>query len=375
MNILLVNYEYPPIGGGAGNRTYNYAKEFVKQSQNVVVLTSAYNGFKGYSFFNNVHHYRIPAFRTHVDRSNPFQMLCFNISSLFSVKKIIKEHDISLVFAILSIPSGITAYYIFKRFKIPYIISLGGSDVPKYNDKVKIFHRLLQPLRRKILKNARFITAPSNGLAELSRKTDDYPVIVIPTGVDILKFKPLPKKETEELSFIFVGRFNYIKNIELIIDQFYKLIKSGIKAKLSLVGNGPLFNKISEQIFKLKLNDFVSFYYWVDKSEITTLYQEQDIIINASTIEGLSNVLLEAMASGLAVIASDVVGNNDLITNEKNGLLFSLEKPDDLYKTMLKLAQNKELLNNLKKESRRYIEEHHSWEKSAKKYFDLIIGM
>ena len=373
MNILLLNYEYPPIGGGAGNATYNYAREFVKLGHTVVVLTSAYKKIYEYSNENGVHLYRVPSLRKHQDRSNPFQMLAYNLSSIVFCKRIIKQYKIDKTIAFMSIPSGISAIVIKTLFNIPYLIFLGGGDVPGSQTNVDCMHKIVTPLRRAILKNASYIVAVSEGLANLSLKTDEYHVNVIPTGVDMKFFKPISKVITDDIIFLYVGRLSEEKNINLIIKQFKKVIDDGLKAKLHLVGNGPLYKSLFKLCEEFQLMSDIKFYNWVDKNSLLNIYQESDCLINASKGEGLSNTILEAMSCGLAILASDVTGNNDLIKHNLNGLLFSLDEENSLYYNMKKLVLDNCLMKHLKQKSRETVFQEYSWQISAEKYINLLL--
>lgn len=373
MNILLLNYEYPPIGGGAGNATYNYAKEFVKLGHTVVVLTSAYKQIYKYSNENGVHLYRVPALRKYADRSNPYQMIAYSLSSIIFCKRIIKQYKIDKAIAFMSIPSGISALTIKKVFKLPYILFLGGGDVPGFVPQINRFHRFISLLRREILKNAIRVIAVSDGLAKLSEQTDPIKVTTIHTGVNIEYFKPSAmNKETKEITFIFSGRFAHQKNLFYVINQFSLLFKKYKDAKLILIGDGPDKEKMQTLINENNISDRIIIKNWMSKDELLKEYQNADCFINASFIEGLSNSNIEAMSCGLAILASDVTGNNDLIQNNINGLLFSLSEEDSLYNAMKKIILNKELLVTLKQKSRETVCKYYTWEVSALQYIKLL---
>jgi glycosyltransferase involved in cell wall biosynthesis len=371
LNILLINYEYPPIGGGAGNATYNYAREFEKLGHDVVVVTSAFGCIYEYKNENGVHLYRIPALRKYKEKSNPVQMMSFVFSTLLFSYSIIKRHKISHSISFMSIPSGIVGLIIKKMYNLPYLIFLGGGDVPGSQPELDFFHKIVSPLRKSVLKNAKHIIAVSDGLKQLSMQTDRYSTMTINTGVDIKYFEP-KLKNNESVCFIYVGRFSAEKNIEYIIKEFALLANETNNTFLYMVGNGPLYEKALELCHKLDLKKRIKFFGWVNKIELRDIYHLSDSIINASKAEGLSNTNLEAMASGLAVVASNVTGNNDLIKHEENGLLFSLNEDNGLYKALKRLVEDKNLLNYLKSKSREEACEYYAWEMSARKYIELL---
>jgi glycosyltransferase involved in cell wall biosynthesis len=344
-------------------------------------------------------------------------MLAYNASSVLFCREIIKQHKIDRVIAFMSIPSGITALYIKKVFHIPYIVFLGGGDVPGHQSDSDRFHKFISPLRRLILKNAKHIVAVSEGLARLSQKTDRFPVKVIHTGVDSGFYTPPlppptpqatwgrqktgipptpqatwgkqktgipptphhplpPPKEGKtwggQICFLYTGRFAHNKNIPLIIEQFHLLIKDGFQVKLLIVGDGPTYQEAVNLTNRLGISDYIDFLGWVNKPTLLEACRRSDIYLNASTGEGLSNAIIEAMSCGLAVIASDVIGNNELIQHQENGLLFSLNEKNGLYKAMKTLLTDNELLNTLKRNSRDCVLKNYTWEQSAREYIKLL---
>lgn len=371
MNILLLNYEYPPLGGGAGNATYNYAREFVELGHTVVVLTSAYKKIFDYSNENGVHLYRIPALRKYQDRSNPFQMIAYNISSIVFCERIIKQYRIDKAIAFMSIPSGITALYVKKKYNVSYLISLQGGDVPGSQKNVTLLHKLISPLRKSILSNAKKVVAVSEGLAEKSNKIDKSNICVINAGVDITYFKPDIKTEKYN-NFLYVGRFSEEKNITYIIKQFHLLHKDFPKMRLCLVGNGPKLPEIKALIAENDLCKVIDLFDWQEKNTLLKIYNCSDILINASFGEGMSNTILEAMSCGLVILASDVTGNNDLIKDQENGILFSLCEENSLYYKMKKLILDNNLMKILKHKSRETVCKKYTWEMSAKRYIDFL---
>ena len=124
MKILVINYEFPPIGGGAGQASYHIAKKLCKTGNNVAVLTSCFENLNKEEFIDGVEVFRIPAIRKRADRCSVFEMSTFILSALIFSLPIVKKFrpDVSLVF--FGIPSGPVSLWLKYIFKIPYNASL-----------------------------------------------------------------------------------------------------------------------------------------------------------------------------------------------------------------------------------------------------------
>jgi glycosyltransferase involved in cell wall biosynthesis len=276
----------------------------------------------------------------------------------------------------MSIPSGITALIINIIYKIPFLVFLGGGDVPGFVPEIDSFHRIITPLRRFVLKKAINVIAVSDGLAQLSMKTDPIPVKTIKTGVNIDVFKPDNNqiKNDNLVRFLFTGRFAQQKNLMFLLDDFSILCKEFDNVHLTLIGDGPEKNNVLNKIKEKRIEKYITIIPWLTKTQIVQEYQKADCFINSSFIEGLSNSNIEAMSCGLAILASNVTGNNDLIQHGINGLLFSLNDQNELYKTMKSVMLDKNLLALLKQKSRETVCEKYTWRVSALLYEALLIN-
>ncbi len=161
-------------------------------------------------------------------------------------------------------------------------------------------------------------------------------------GVDMAKFQPVLPKPLELLPENFrgnelqrigtVGRQAKVKNPVTLLEAFIHLVKTypaaAINARLILVGNGVLH----KQLYDMAVQAGVDKQVWLpgDRSDVAQLMQTFDIFVLPSLNEGISNTILEAMASGLPVIASRVGGNPELVVDSHSGLLVESQNPEAL---------------------------------------------
>ena len=374
MNLLLVNYEYPPIGGGAGNATFFLARAFCRKGITTVVLTSSFADAHGYREEEGVHVYRVPALRRFIDRSRFIEMMLFPVVSGIHAGRVVRKHSIQRTMVFFTLPSGPLGYWMKREHGIPYLILLRGGDVPGHVPELDRIHRIVRPIRRLILRNASAVIANDEGLANRSMAADPYPVSVIPNGVDTDYFVPA-KHESHDDGFhvLFVGRFTAEKNLFYLLDQYSKL-RSAFpgKGSLRMVGDGLQMRELRRYAFKAGLEKSVTWYGWTTKDQLRGLYATSSCFVNPSLYEGMPNTVLEAMASGLPVVASDVPGNNTLVQDGRNGYVFDLKKPDACFDALARIARDPEGASAMGHQGRQRVVDNYSWDNIAERFMSLL---
>jgi glycosyltransferase involved in cell wall biosynthesis len=369
MRLLVLNYEYPPIGGGAGNATYYLCREWGALGHTVDVITTWFKGLEEVSAGpNNVTVFRIKSMRRRLDRSNPLEMMSYIRHALKKARLLVKSHSYETAVTFFAIPTGVISYCLFKKYALPYILLLRGGDVPGFlHRELGLFHAITIPFTMAIWRNAARIIANSKSLQQLAHTTAQRLhrlVEMVPNGVDAEFFTPAYHLQNACFSFIFSGRFVSQKNLFFLICQFEKLSASR-PSTLILVGDGPEKPTLEKKIKSSeRLSNLVRLHPWSSKEQLRAFYQSAHCFINPSFEEGMPNTVLEAMACGLPVIASDIGGNNELIKNGKNGLLFTMNVIDDLkikMQEILSLLETK----SMGAYSRRIVSDHFSWNTSA----------
>ncbi len=374
MNILLINYEFPPLGAGASNATWNIGKELARMGNSITVLTSGYKKNMGYGLEEEMTVFRCPAIRKKTSESNILEMLLFIVSAFFFLPWIIVKHRTKGIIVFFSFPCGPLGLLSNLLFNIPYITSLRGGDVPGNEKKLDGMHRLLMPLRRLIYRKSKSVIANSNGLRFLAQKADKVDISVIPNGVDTDFFTPsLQKKKSKYFEFLFTGRLSEQKNLLFLLHQISVLKNNTEKEiKLHIAGKGPLENKLKTYAEKLEISDCITWYGWVDKHKILSLCHRADCFINPSFNEGMPNAVLEAMACGLPVIASSVAGNKDIIEDRQNGFLFNPMDSNQLQKIFTEIMNDSKLLSETGENARQTAKRDFSWQKAANDYLKLF---
>ncbi|MCD4676625.1 MAG: glycosyltransferase family 4 protein [Desulfobacula sp.] len=280
------------------------------------------------------------------------------------------KHQINGVIVFFSFPCGPLGLLAKLLCNTDYVISLRGGDVPGTEKKLDRIHKILQPLRRLIFKKSKQVVANSKGLRQLAQKADPVAVSIIPNGIDTDFFVPATRKSKSPVfKLMFTGRISEQKNLMFLVDQlsvFKKKQKK--KLRLQIAGDGPLKNKIQDYAKNLDVSDQITWHGWVDKKKILSLCQEADCFINPSLYEGMPNAVLEAMACGIPIIASQVAGNSEVVLHGKTGFLFRLDDETSLQEALEKVSADPGLCQTLGKNARDRAEKDFSWTMVAKKY-------
>jgi glycosyltransferase involved in cell wall biosynthesis len=377
VRLLLVNYEYPPLGGGAGNATACIARALTQQAHEVSVVTGAFGDLRGTQQESaSLRVIRLATRRARVDRSNYAEMLSFVLAAACALPRIARETRADGMIVFFSLPCGPLGWLIRRLAGVPYVISLRGGDVPGAEARVGVMHRLLAPLRRAVLRRATAVVANSRGLARLSEQADPVPVEVIPNGVDTVFFCPAPEKAADpgEVRFLFAGRFQSQKNLFVLLDQFAVTARRSSRSlRLTLIGDGPQRAELEAHAQGLGIANLVEWCGWLDKPGLRDAYQCAQVFLNPSLYEGMPNTVLEAMACGLPVIASRVIGNDEVVEHDATGLLFDLDRPDDLAAAMSELANAPARRASMGKLARQRACDNYSWDTTAARYAQLLV--
>lgn len=374
MTYLLINYEYPPLGAGAASATRNLGVALSRRGNRVVVLTSAYKEHRGISEEDGITVVRVPAWRNSVHRSGIIQMTAYILSSSLQAARVAKKYNVERVVAFFSIPGGVVARWLQCHRSIPYAVSLRGGDVPGTEPGLRLFYDVLTGLRRNIIRHARYTTAPSVGLKQLSERADPLTVQVIPNGVDCQYFRPGPQSEPSSLTLLSLGRLHRQKNVQRMLEVLLAIRdQSGLPATARVIGDGPERQNLEKFARQHNLASAVSFEGWLPRNDVAAAYRSATVLVQLSSYEGMSNTILEALASGLPVVASRIPENMELIEPDANGLLFSSdEEVSKVAQAILLLYQSPDLLTQMRLQARKRVIEKYTWDRVAEMYENLF---
>ena len=376
MRILMLNYEFPPVGGGGGWVTYFLGKYFADAGHEVLLITSQYRGLPQDEVIEGFHVHRVPVLRKSKDVCDVHEMLTYVVSSSVSSLRVVRRFQPELVQVFFGIPSGGGAYLLRKIFRIPYVLFLGGRDVPRPNPDPSYYrwiYAILKPAIRAIWRNATAVVACSDGLRELALHTDpDVEIQVIPDGLDLGRFSSVSRYlHPECVRILTVGRLIPRKGFQFLIRALPQVMQhASYEFKIELVGDGPYRAELVKLADELGVRHKIHFVGSIPYLDLPQKYHEADIFTLCSSAEGMPLVVLEAMGCGLPIAASRVQGIEDLVEVGVNGLLFTPGDVDELAKGLISLINDVDSRIKMGKASIARVQKY-DWKNIAQSYLEI----
>jgi glycosyltransferase involved in cell wall biosynthesis len=369
---MLTSVPFPPVCG-IGNYVANLSGELKKRGHDVVVVTRGTSKIQIVEYDNFVL-YKLPFIKLY-----PFHV---DIHGLF-VNNFLKSYkkNIDLLHIHTPLPPAIrTQLPIVTTFHTPHF-----SDSVYSNDIVDFRYLLTKGLaifdyriEKSLISSSRVVSAVAEGVKlDLERY---YPVqsgkvVVFGNGVNerFLEAGRSISRKKDGLMILYVGRLDYQKGLLDLIESMSIVARKVPQARLVLVGKGPLLPQVIKRVNELDLQEKVEIKGFESRDEVLADCLSASIFVLPSHYEGLATVLLEAMACGDAVVATDVRGNSDVVVSGKTGLLVPKKEPIALANAIICLLENPDLRERLAKNARRLIEEEFTWEKVANRVLEAYL--
>lgn len=379
MKILMLNYEYPPLGGGGGVCAKYQAEGLAKLGHEVTVITAWFEGEKIEERSGNLKIIRLKSKRQSKFKSNPIEMLSWIDKTKRFLNQHCQENKYNVAICHFVLPGGDIGRFLKNNFNIPYFVISHGEDIP-WNNPSRMFkyHLLTFWWIKNILTASSINVLLSQQLKDncdrfLGFKYNEKNII-IPNGCDTDIFKPDLGKKSKVFNIIFVGRLAEVKDPLTFLKAINLLSKSSnIDFQVTILGDGPIKKQMDDYVRINSLNNVVDLKGWVEKSEILSYYQLSHLQIMSSRFEAMSISALESLACGQYIISTPVSGNTDLIVEDINGEFFDFGDEKSLAEKINNFYKNK-FLNNYKVDDNFLNEfrKKYYWDNIVKNYHDLL---
>ena len=364
MKILMLNYEYPPVGGGGATVTAQLCKHLVQLGHQVDIVTMRYKNLPVNETIDGIRIYRFPSYRSRADICRTPEMTTYLLGAWRPALKLAQQNQYDIIHAHFIIPTGPLARHIKKYTDTPYIVTCHGSDVPGYNpDRFDLAHKLLMPWWKKLVRSADRLTSPSRALSDLIKThCPDLDIDIIPNGYEITSFNTERQREKR---ILLCSRLLPRKGFQYVIEAVRDLT---LDWQVDIVGDGPYMNSLQEMAKHSKTP--IVFHGWIDRSDpkFSELYETSSIFVFPSEMENFPAVLLEAMNAGLAMITSTAGGCPEVVGNA--GLLVEPKNPEAIRLQLLELIESPQKRRALSTAALQQVQQF-SWKTVAKHYLDL----
>ncbi len=272
------------------------------------------------------------------------------------------------------LPNGPIAAMARHHKSLPLAISLHGSDMYAARK-----NRAFRYAARYALRRASAVVGCSGELTQgaSSCHPSENLYHVLPYGVDEDIFKP-GERAADNMTILAAGRLVEKKGFEYLLMAMKQM---RCQAKLIIAGNGDLRERLARAAAELALNDRIYFAGRLRQPEMLALYRSASIFAlpsihdSGGNVDGLPNVLLEAMSSGLAIVASRIGGVPQVVRDGDNGLMVDEKSPEQLASALDSLLTDSFLRNRLASAARRTIVENYTWHHYGRKLESIMEGV
>ncbi|GAJ27310.1 glycosyltransferase LafA [Liquorilactobacillus sucicola DSM 21376 = JCM 15457] len=328
MNIGIFTDTYYPQVSGVATSIKTLKEQLESHGHNVYIFTTTDPKVDQNHYERNIFRFKSIPFISFTDRR-------IAVRGLFRAYQVAKELNLDIVHTQTEFSMGWIGKFVAKNLKIPCLHTYHTmyEDYLHYVAK----GRLLKPyhvkqMSRSFCYHMTGIIAPSERvLTTLKNYKIKAPISIIPTGVNIEKFQQydsVPKWRAkygiaEQTPLLLtVSRLAYEKNINNLIAAMPKIIEKVPRARLLIVGDGPAREDLVEQTEKLALQDKIVFTGEVDNDDVPHYYHMANLFVSTSISESQGLTYIEALASGLQVVATHSPYTDQLLDDPAIGTTF-----------------------------------------------------
>lgn len=367
MHLLFLNYEFPPVGGGAAYASLATARELVSMGHRVDFLTTATPNAASDEEIDGVRIFRVRTYRRGVHQAGlggAFSFVCCATIRLRAIARCTRYDACHYYFGL---PTGLLTRLPGAHQRCPYVISLRGSDVPGYDPSLKWHHRLMLPVTRRIWRGAHRVVANSDYLRRLAlASAPDIAIEVVSNGAAAPDSSPVDQEMRSDVRVLAVSRLIARKGLDTLIRALGRSRSEDLS--LDIAGDGPYGAALRQLATACGVADRVRFHGFVGRTGLAALHARADIFVLTSNAESCSVALLEAMAAGLPIVATKAGGNAELVQHGSNGLLIEPGNVDELGGALRTLARDRAQRQRFAAANCRLAQERFSWRRVAQRY-------
>lgn len=350
MRILVLIHEFPPVGGGGGRAAYDICKQLVQRGHQVLVLTAHWKGLPLCERVDGIEVVRIRSLRKALYSASMSAMIAYLLLGFWRGLALIRRFRPHLLHVHFALPGGALAWALSTLTGLPYALTVHLGDVPGgVPEKTDRWFRWLLPFTPPIWKRASRVTAVSHYTRQLALRHYPVSIRVIFNGVEVERVRMARRAPVHPPQIVFAGRFVPQKDPLLIVRTLSTL--RGLDWRCALLGDGELFAAVESEIHAQGLDDRFTLTGWVTPEEVLAQFGQSDILFMPSLSEGLPVVGVQALASGLAVVASQIGGFLDIVEEGQNGFLIPPGDQAGFAEALRKLLTDAALLRRFQQTS------------------------
>jgi glycosyltransferase involved in cell wall biosynthesis len=348
-------------GGGAERLMFDIYNELIKRTDvlfKIVVLQKS-DFFKNYNIANADYYEKRMNNIIYLDYSFQLRLFKKNLINIEDYKKLVIDFQPDIIHSNLYLAELVSREYVWKNASYFSHVHDNIIQLQKFSLKTLVNKTLFTNFYEKIRIVKKYKQTKTNFIC-ISNETTNFikdnlseklnkRTFLLPNAIDLSRFSLSAKKikSKEKFQLISIGSLALRKNHIFLIDVVHFLIKNGISIHLTILGEGIERKKIEQKIDELKLKKHITL--TGNVSDIVSYLNDADLYVHSATSEPFGLVLLEAMASGLPVIALDGKGNRDFIIDDHNGYLINEFSVSKMGNKIIEILHNEDTFHRISK--------------------------
>ncbi len=348
MRQLVLCYELPPVGGGTGIACSQVLRLLSRrEDMRIEVISSSASDEAETVHAGNMTVHLLPVGKRQLSFWQPDELLRWMVGAARLARRLSAEAPFDLCHCWSGLPSGMVGWWL--RDRQPYLVSLRGSDVPGYNRRLRLLDPLvLRHVARRVWRDSAGVFAVSPSLRAMAQATaPELTIGVLPNGVDGELFRP--RQNLGRASFVFAGRLIERKGVDCLFEAVRIVATRHPGLRLTVAGDGPELAALLGQRDSLGIEAQVSLVGRLDRQALAETLGDAGVIVLPAVTDAMPNILLEGMAAGMAVIATDTSAGCIV---EGNGLLVPPRDPGALAAAIERYLDDPDLLAAHQRRSR-----------------------
>ncbi len=353
--LLVVCYEFPPLGGGGGRVARGLCEALIPRGYQIDFVTMGFRGMPRREQIDGIAIHRIPGLRSRLTTCRSWEMIPYVLLAIPYCLWLVRRGDYAINHTHFIFPDGVISWAVRRLTGLPFVVTAHGSDVPDYNpDRFIRLHRWLAPLWRRVTRAARGLLCPSRVIESLVRARDrSLRTWIIPNAIDPSRFSV---RSEHRRSMVVVTRLFERKGVQFVLEALHGLESDW---EVDIVGDGPFFEELVR--IAAAYGSRARFHGYVDNmsAEFKERFETAGIFVFTSEAENFPMVLLEAMAAGLPIITTSGTGCEEVVGEA--ALLVAARNAGQIREALVRLMGDPALRERLGAAARTRVETHFTW--------------
>lgn len=379
MDIVLTTTIYPPDIGGPATYAQEIKKRLFERGYNLKIVTTSSTAAENKNVYKIPKKYNIKILGFLIHQIQLFLFLC----------KI--SRDVDCIYTLDPKYLGFISYLCGVFLRKPVILRFGGDRVWEnafnkgttdenleefFNKSIKGINylRFLFILQKFVMNSVDKIIVPSESIKKITvkfYKINPDKLTVIYNSIDLPDNLKLINKINHP-TLLSVGRLINLKRVDMVIEVVKELSNDYPNIRLLIAGEGPEKANLIKLTSSINANHIVTFLGNVHRVKLNELYSCSDILVLNSLYETFSHVLIEAMCYKVAIVSSSKGGPEEIVLDNKTGLLVNNGNKKELKENLVRLIDDKILSDNLTENAYLHVKDKFTWEKNLIKLEDIL---